>query len=104
MLDDWEGQASLGRTPAKEVVMVQCAGSRDRQRLPHCSRLCCMIALKHSIRLKTLFPAMKVTICYLEMRTAGAGYENWYLAARRAGSSSCAARRPKCSSTARASP
>jgi len=85
MLDDWEGQASLGRTPATEVVMVQCAGSRDRQRLPHCSRLCCMIALKHSIRLKTLFPAMKVTICYLEMRTAGAGYENWYLAARRAG-------------------
>ena len=28
---------------------------------------------------------MKVTICYLEMRTAGVGYENWFLAARRAG-------------------
>ena len=65
--------------------MIQCAGSRDRRRLPYCSRLCCMIALKHSIRLKQLFPEMKVTICYLEMRTAGVGYENWYLAARRAG-------------------
>ena len=65
--------------------MVQCAGSRDRRRLPHCSRLCCMIALKHAIRLKTLFPAMKVTICYLEMRTAGVGYENWFLDARKAG-------------------
>ena len=85
MLDGWAGQASLGRTPVEEVVMVQCAGSRDRQRLPYCSRLCCMIALKHAIRLKTLFPGMKVTICYLEMRTAGVGYENWFFAARQAG-------------------
>jgi len=85
LLDSWEEQASLGREPAHEVLMIQCAGSRDRRRLPYCSRLCCMIALKHAIRLRTLFPRMKVTICYLEMRTAGVGYENWYLAARRAG-------------------
>jgi len=85
MLDGWEGQASIGRKPADEVVMIQCAGSRDRRFIPHCSRLCCMIALKHAIKLKALFPDMKVTICYLEMRAAGVGYENWYLAARRAG-------------------
>ena len=85
LLDNWEEQASLGREPAREVVMIQCAGSRDRRRLPYCSRLCCMIALKHAIRMRALFPQMRVTICYLEMRTAGVGYENWYLAARRAG-------------------
>lgn len=85
LLDGWEEQASLGEMPARELVMIQCAGSRDRRRLPYCSRLCCMIALKHAIRLRSLFPEMKVTICYLEMRTAGIGYENWYLAARRAG-------------------
>ena len=84
-LDEWEALAALGRLPARHVVMVQCAGSRDRRHLPHCSRLCCMIALKHAIRLRTLFPEMKVTICYLEMRTAGVGYENWFLAARQAG-------------------
>ena len=78
-------QASLGRMPVEELVMIQCAGSRDQRHLPHCSRLCCMIALKHAIRLKTLFPEMKVTICYLEMRTAGVGYENWFLDARQAG-------------------
>ncbi|MCX6364562.1 MAG: 4Fe-4S binding protein [Actinobacteria bacterium] len=61
MLDDWAAQASLGRMPVEELVMVQCAGSRDQRHLPHCSRLCCMIALKHAIRLKTLFPEMKVT-------------------------------------------
>ena len=85
MLDGWEGQAALGQLPVEHLVMVQCAGSRDRRHLPHCSRLCCMIALKHAIRLKTLFPAMKITICYLEMRTAGVGYENWFLDARKAG-------------------
>jgi len=85
LMDEWEDQAALGFMPARHVVMVQCAGSRDRKRLPYCSRLCCMIALKHAMRLKQLFPQMKVTICYLEMRTAGIGYENWFLAARRAG-------------------
>ena len=85
LMDDWEEAAWLGQQPAKEVVMIQCAGSRDRRRLPYCSRICCMIALKHAIRLRTLFPEMKVTICYLEMRAAGVGYENWFLAARRAG-------------------
>ncbi len=85
MLPAWEEQAALGHMPAREVVMVQCAGSRDRRYLPYCSRLCCMIALKHAMRLKKLFPRMKVTICYLELRTAGIGYENWFLAARRAG-------------------
>jgi len=85
MLPAWEEQAALGHMPAREVVMVQCAGSRDRRYLPYCSRICCMIALKHAMRLKKLFPRMKVTVCYLELRTAGIGYENWFLAARRAG-------------------
>jgi heterodisulfide reductase subunit A len=85
MMDDWAAHASLGQMPVKELVMVQCAGSRDRRHLPHCSRLCCMIALKHAIRLRALFPEMRVIICYLEMRTAGVGYENWFLAARKAG-------------------
>jgi heterodisulfide reductase subunit A len=85
LMDDWEEQSWLGNRPAREVVMVQCAGSRDRRRLPYCSRLCCMIALKHAMRLRRLFPDMKVTICYLELRAAGVGYENWYLDARRAG-------------------
>ena len=84
-MDDWEEQSWFGRQPAREIVMIQCAGSRDRRRLPYCSRVCCMIALKHAIRLRALFPAMKVTICYLELRAAGVGYENWYLEARRAG-------------------
>ena len=103
-MDDWEEQSWFGRQPAREIVMIQCAGSRDRRRLPYCSRLCCMIALKHAIRLRALFPEMKVTICYLELRAAGWATRTgtW----RRAGPawSSCAARRPTCSSTIAAVP
>ena len=71
--------------PARHLVMIQCAGSRDQRRLPYCSRLCCMVALKHAIRLRALFPEMRVTICFQELRTPAARDETWYLAARRAG-------------------
>jgi heterodisulfide reductase subunit A len=84
-LEGWEEQSWLGRMPARHLVMIQCAGSRDQGRLPYCSRLCCMIALKHAIRLRALFPEMRVTICFQELRTPGARDETWYLAARRAG-------------------
>ena len=84
-LDGWEEQSRLGRIPARHLLMIQCAGSRDQRRLPYCSRLCCMIALKHAIRLRALFPEMRVTICFQELRTPAARDETWYLAARRAG-------------------
>ncbi|HYA01330.1 MAG TPA: FAD-dependent oxidoreductase [Candidatus Binatia bacterium] len=84
-LDRWEEQSWLGLMPARHLVMIQCAGSRDQRRLPYCSRLCCMIALKHAIRLRRLFPEMRITICFQELRTTGARDEAWYLAARRAG-------------------
>ena len=84
-LGGWEEQSRKGRMPARHLVMIQCAGSRDQGRLPYCSRLCCMIAVKHAIRLRALFPEMRVTICFQEMRTPAARDESWYLAARRAG-------------------
>lgn len=84
-LDSWQEQSWQGRAPARHLVMIQCAGSRDQRRLPYCSRLCCMIAIKHAIRLRELFPEMRVTICFQELRTPGARDETWYLAARRAG-------------------
>jgi len=84
-LDSWQEQSSQGRAPARHLVMIQCAGSRDERRLPYCSRLCCMIAIKHAIRLRELFPEMRVTICFQDLRTPGARDETWYLAARRAG-------------------
>ena len=83
LLASWEELAAIGRPPAKEVVIIQCAGSRDKRFVGYCSRLCCMIALRRAIRLRTLFPEIKVTICYMELTTPGA--TKWYLVARRLG-------------------
>ena len=33
---------------AKNVAFIQCAGSRDRNHLKHCSRICCMASLKQT--------------------------------------------------------
>ena len=40
---------------AKNVAFTQCAGSRDKNHLAHCSRICCMASLKQSTYLREQF-------------------------------------------------
>ena len=57
---------------AKDVAFIQCAGSRDRNHLSHCSRICCMASLKQSTYLGEIYgddPAAKSTIYYIDIRT-----------------------------------
>ena len=39
----------------KSVVMIQCVGSREKER-PYCSRICCQQAIKNVISLKRIRP------------------------------------------------
>lgn len=70
--------------PAKRIVMVQCVGSRgDRQGVKdmhsYCSRVCCMVALKHAGLIKKNFaPDAEISICYIDIRAFGKGYEEYY--------------------------
>jgi len=57
-------------TGAKQVVFIQCVGSREPQR-PYCSRVCCTHSVESAIELKRLKPEMDVIILYREMRTYG---------------------------------
>ncbi len=66
------------------VVMLQCAGSRDEEYLPYCSRICCNHAIKNSLRMKALYPEARVDVLYRDMRTYGLS-ELDYRAARQAG-------------------
>lgn len=66
------------------VVMLQCAGSRDTDHLPYCSRVCCNQAVKNALRLKSLAPGARIDILYRDMRCYGLGEED-YRAARMAG-------------------
>ncbi len=65
-----------GSTP-KRVGIVHCVGSRDANYHTYCSRVCCMYALKlaHLVREKT---EAEVYNCYIDMRTPGKGFEEFY--------------------------
>jgi heterodisulfide reductase subunit A len=52
------------------VVMIQCVGSREKER-PYCSRICCSQALKNALRLKNENPEIEVTILYRDMMSYG---------------------------------
>lgn len=69
---------SDGKVP-KEVVFVQCAGSRDMERYkPYCSKICCMYTTKHAMLYKHRVHDGQPYIFYIDIRTAGKGYEEFY--------------------------
>ncbi|MBI3563436.1 MAG: CoB--CoM heterodisulfide reductase iron-sulfur subunit A family protein [Gammaproteobacteria bacterium] len=54
---------------AKNVAFIQCAGSRDRNYLKHCSRICCMASLKQATYVREKFAdAGDVSIYYIDIR------------------------------------
>lgn len=57
-------------TEIKNIVMIQCVGSREPQR-PNCSRICCTKAVKNAIKLKGMRPDINVYILYRDLRTYG---------------------------------
>ncbi len=67
----------------KQVVMVQCVGSRDEER-KYCSRTCCAQSLKNAIKIKNEHPGTEVYILYRDIRTYGF-YEEYYKLARELG-------------------
>jgi len=74
-----------GREP-KSMVMIQCVGSRDENANDYCSAICCMYALKHAqIIREMVLPDSEIYICYIDMRTTGKGFEEYYKRTRKLG-------------------
>ena len=54
---------------AKDVAFIQCAGSRDKNHLAHCSRICCMATLKQTTYLRERYADdAKGTVYYIDIR------------------------------------
>jgi heterodisulfide reductase subunit A len=66
-----------GETEPRAVGIVHCVGSRDRNYNPYCSAICCMQSLKfaHLVREHT---NAKVYEFYIDMRTPGKGFDEFY--------------------------
>jgi quinone-modifying oxidoreductase subunit QmoA len=70
---------------AKDVAFIQCAGSRDRNHLRHCSRICCMASLKQSTYLREQFGEDgRASIYYIDMRVIDR-FEDFYQRVREDG-------------------
>ncbi len=67
----------------KNVVMIQCVGSRNNAN-PNCSRVCCQQAVKNAISLKEINPEANVFVLHKDIRTYGFA-EDYYRKAREIG-------------------
>jgi heterodisulfide reductase subunit A len=68
----------------KRMAIVLCAGSRDKNYISYCSRICCMYALKQAFVLKKML-GIDVSIYYTDIRATGKGYEDLYWRDQEAG-------------------
>jgi len=79
-----EGKLKNNEVKPKNVVMIQCVGSRNDERA-YCSSVCCMTALKNSLIIKENDPEANITILFRDLYTPGTHYEDYYRRAREEG-------------------
>ncbi|NYT11193.1 MAG: hydrogenase iron-sulfur subunit [Methanomassiliicoccales archaeon] len=73
------GKLEINGEIPRRIIMVQCVGSRENKpgSIPYCSKICCIIAMKHANYIMEHNPGIEVIICYTDMRTLGT-YESYY--------------------------
>jgi heterodisulfide reductase subunit A len=62
----------------KSIAIIHCVGSRDENHNRYCSRVCCMYSLKLSHLIKEKIPEAEVFEYFIDMRSYGKGYEEFY--------------------------
>jgi heterodisulfide reductase subunit A len=68
---------SDGREP-REVVFIQCAGSRDPEgHLSYCSKICCMYTAKQATLYRHRVHEGQAYVFYIDIRAAGKGYDEF---------------------------
>ncbi|MBN2061546.1 MAG: FAD-dependent oxidoreductase [Deltaproteobacteria bacterium] len=73
------------RKDPERIAWIQCVGSRDLNRCDHsyCSAVCCMYAIKEAVIAKEHSPKeLDTTIFYMDMRTYGKDFEEYFDRAR----------------------
>ena len=69
---------SDGREP-KQVVFVQCVGSRAREKgISYCSKICCMYTAKHTMLYKHKVHDGQAYVFFMDARTPGKGYDEFW--------------------------
>jgi heterodisulfide reductase subunit A len=67
-----------GESVPKSIAIVHCVGSRDNNYNEYCSKVCCMYSLKFAHLVHERVPEADVYNFYIDIRTPGKGYEEFY--------------------------
>ena len=68
---------SDGKVP-KQVVFIQCSGSRDPENHnSYCSKICCMYTAKHALLYRHAVHDGQATVFYIDIRAGGKDYEEF---------------------------
>jgi heterodisulfide reductase subunit A len=79
VINNQRSMNELDITKIKNIVMIQCVGSRNDER-PYCSRICCTVAIKNALQLKNRYPGANIYILYRDIRTYGLREKYYYQA------------------------
>lgn len=72
------------RPDVQNVVMIQCVGSRNKER-PYCSRICCQTAVKNAMLVREQNPEARVCILYRDMQMYGVENEEMFRDSKKKG-------------------
>jgi len=77
---DKKGNWIFNQESAKpeKVAIIHCVGSRDKNYNKYCSRVCCMYSLKFAHLILEKLPEAEVFEYFIDMRSFGKGYEEFY--------------------------
>ncbi len=70
--------------PVRRMAFLQCIGSRDENVCgkSYCSSVCCMYAIKEAVIAGEHVPELQTSIFYMDMRTHGKGFDEYYQRAK----------------------
>ena len=78
---------SDGKVP-ESIAYILCTGSRDDTvGNPLCSKICCMYSVKQNQLIMGALPLADVTVYYIDIRSVGKGYDEFYEQAKDMGAS-----------------
>ncbi len=71
--------------PVRKMAFLQCVGSRDENLCGngYCSSVCCMYAIKEAVIAKDHAPGLQTSIFYMDMRTHGKEFDEYYQRAKK---------------------
>jgi heterodisulfide reductase subunit A-like polyferredoxin/ferredoxin len=72
------GHIEINGKEPKNVVFIQCVGSRDKEGNEYCSRICCMYTAKQAHLVREKIPGATLRVYYTDMRAFGKGFEEFY--------------------------